>query len=571
MNRKNNSKHLKDAENHHSHKNIIIAIIIVCLAILIGIVLGGRWLQQDILSEIAKRFDKQNEQSEKIASLEKQSKHLKTSLQTLKKVTVEQLNDLSQQSRTSVIAQKRAADLLNTQNEQIEELSKQLNQFNTAGRSLKKEMTTSFNKHRDEIEQLGKQSSQHHADLLSLKEKTANFVTQQALLKKAFGNQLAQLDKSLKGNIATLTQAQNNKVASLTAQWQSVTDGTAVSIKKHNEQIKELNNQSAQLEKNWQGEIATLEQAQNAKVASLTAQWKSLKDGTAVSINKHNEQIKELDNQSAQLEKTLKGEIATLAKTHNSSITLLRDKLHTLKGGTEASIKRHTERLEKLGNQSAQLEIKLNNDIAKLEQAQNSKLEKLTAKFHTLKGGTNTLIKQHTEQSEKLSKQSTRLETLKDDIDKLAQDQNTKFTGFMPKIQTLEGKLEAKTATFIEQYNEQLKALGNQSTQVEATLKGDIETSVQDQNSKLAKLTTQLKTLKEETAALIKQYNELEKQSHQSAQLEDNLKKEIATKFASLTEQLQALTEKTVILDKQPINEELGNPSTQQENILKGE
>ncbi len=562
-----NRKNMKNAENHHSHKNIIIAIVIVCLAILIGIVLGGRWLQQDILSEIAKRFDKQNEQSENIASLAKQSKHLDTSLQTLKKVTIKQLDDLSQQYRTSLLAQKRAVDLLNTQNEQIEQLGKQLNQFNSAGRSLKKEMTTSFNKHRDEIEQLGKQSSQHHADLLSLTEKTANFVTQQAQQKKAFGNQLAQLDKSWKSDIATLAQEQGDKLAELKA----VTDGAADSLKQHKKQLEELGNQSTQLEKTLKGEIATLEQAQNDKVASLTAQWQRVKDGTEVSINKHNEQIKELDNQSAQLEKTLKGEIATLAKTHNSDITLLTAKLHTLKGGTEASIKQHTVRLEKLDNQSNQLEIKLNSDIAKLEQAQNSKLEKLTAKFHTLKGGTNTLIKQHTQQSEKLSKQSTRLETLKDDIDKLAQDQNTKFTGFMAQIQTLEGKLEAKTATFIEQYNEQLKALGNQSTQVEATLKGDIETSVQDQNSKLAKLTTQLQTLKEKTAALIKQYNKLEKQSHQSAQLENNLKNKIATKFTSLTEQLQALTKKTLILDKQPISEELGNPSTQQENLLKNE
>jgi hypothetical protein len=312
--------------------------------------------------------------------------------------------------------------------------------------SLKKEMTTSFNKHRDEREQLSKQSSQHHADLLSLKEETANFVTQQAQEKKVFGEQLSQLDKSLKGDIAA--KAQKDKVASLTAQWQSVTNGTAVSINKHDEQIKELNNQSIQLEKTLKGEIAT-----------LTQTWQSVTNGTAVSINKHNEQIKELDNQSDQLEKILKSDIAILAKTHNSEITLLTAKLHTLGGGTEASIKQHTERLEKLGNQSAQLEIKLNSDIAKLEQTQNSKLAELTAKVHIWKGGTDTSIKQHTEQLEKLGKQSTRLETtLKSNIDQLTQYQNTKFTGFMAQIQTLKGK----TATFIEQHNERLKVLGNQ-------------------------------------------------------------------------------------------------------------
>jgi len=502
MNRKNNSQHLKDAENHHFHKNLIIAIIIVCLAILIGIVLGGRWLQQDILSEIAKRFDNENEQSEKIAALAKQSEHFNTSLQTLKKATVKQLDDLSQQS------QKRA-------NEQLEQLGKQLDQLNTALLSLKKEMTTSFNNHhRDEIEPLTKQSSQHHADLLSLTEKTANLVMQQVQQKKAFGNQLAQLEKSWKSDFATLSQEQNDKLALLTA----------------------------------------------------------LTDETADSLKQHKKQLEKLSNQSVQFETSLKGEIATLTKTHNSDITLLTAERHTLKGGTEASIKQHTEQLEKLGNQSAQLETKLNSDIANLEQAQNSKLTKLTAKLHILEGGTGTSIKQHTEQLEKLGKQSTRLETtLKADIDKLVQDQNTKFTGFMAQIQTLEGKLEGKTATFIEQHNEQLKVLGNQSAQVEATLKGNIETLVQDQNSKLAKLTTQLQKVKEETAALIKQQNGLEKQSHQSSQLENNLKKEIANKFTSLTEQLQALTEKNLVLDKQLINEELGNPSTQQESILKGE
>jgi DNA repair exonuclease SbcCD ATPase subunit len=522
MNRKNNSQHLKDAENHHSHKNIIIAIVMVCLTTLIVIVLGGRWLQQDILSEI-KRFDKQNELRSKITSLAKQSKNLGISLQTLKEVTVKYYSLLS----------------------------------------LKKEMTTSFNNHRDEIEQLSKQSSQHQADLLLLKEKTANLVTQQAQQKKAFGNQLAQLEKSWKNGIA-LIQEQDDKLAVLKA----LTDDTADLLKQHKKQLEELGNQSVQLEKSLKDDIATRDQAQNEKVALFTAQWQSVKDGTADSINKHNKQIKELNNQSAQLEKSLKDEIATLTKTHNSEITLLRDKLHTLKGGTDTLIKQHTERLEKLGNQSEQLETKLNNEIAKLEQAQNSKVVELTAKLHTLTGGTDTLIKQHTEQLEKLGKQSIHLETtLKGDFDKLAQDQNSKFTGFMAQIQTLEGK----AATFIEQHNERLKTLGNQSDQIEATLKGDIQTSVQDQNSKLAKLTTQLQTLKEETAALIKQQNELEKQSYQSAQLENNLKKEIATKFASLTEQLQTLTEKTVVLDKQPISEKLGNPSTQQENILKNE
>jgi DNA repair exonuclease SbcCD ATPase subunit len=305
------------------------------------------------------------------------------------------------------------------------------------------------------------------------------------------------------------------------------------------------------------GDIVALTQAQNEKVALLTAQWQSLKDGTAVSINQHNGQIKKLNNQSVQLEKNL-----------NSEIILLTAKLHTLKGGTEVSNKQHTKWLEKLGNKSAQLETKLNSDIVKLEQVQNSKLADITAKLHIWKGGTDTSIKQHSEQLEKLGNQSTRLETtLKGDIDKLAQDQNTKLTGFMTQIQTLEGEI----ITFIKQYHEQLKALGEQSAQVKATLKSDIDMSVQEQNSKLAKLTTQLQTVKEEIAALIKQYNELEKQIHQSTQVENNLKKDIATKFTSLTEQLEALTEKTVVLKKQSISEELGNPSTQQENLLQGE
>jgi len=403
---------MKNAENHHSHKNIIIAIVIVCLAIFIGIVLGGKWLQQDILSEMTKRFDKQNEQSKKIASLEKNSKNLYADWQTLRKLMTDQLDDLSQQDRTS-------ADLLN-QKKQIKQLGKQLNQLNADLLNQNKQ-----------IEQLGKQLNQLNTALLSLTEKTAHFVTQQAQQKTAFGNQLTQLEKSLKGDIAALAQAHNDKVASITAQWQTVTYGMANSIKKHTERLKKLDNQSAQLKTKLNSDIAKLSQAQNSK-------------------------------------------------------------------------------LEKL----------------------NSKLEKITAELHIGKGGTDTSIKQHTEQLEKLGKQSTRLET------------------------TL---------------NERLK----QSAQVETTLKGDIEMLVQDKNSKLAKLTTQLQTLKEETAALIKQQKELEKQSHQSAQQEDNLKKEIATKFTSLREELQTLTEKTtektIVLDKQPMSEELGNPSTQQEIILKGE
>ena len=423
---------------------------IVALVILIAIVLGGKWLQQDILSEVSKRFDEQNEQ---IALLTTQSSQLSSSLLALDEQTakqrdqIKQLDNQSKQRNTALLSDKKAASTkVKTQNDLLDQLSKQLSQLNVALLSLKDETAESFNKNQERMEQLDHQSSQLNATLVSLKDETAASIKQQNGQLEILAQQSAQVKTDLKAEMATLVQTQ--QFEDLTAQVQTLTDETAASIKQQNGRLEILAQHSAIFETDLKAEMITLVQTQ--QLEDLTEQVQTLTDKTAASIKQQNGQLEILAQQLVQAKTDLKAEMATLVQPFEAL--------------------------------TAQVKTDLKAEMATLAQAQ--PLENLTAQVQTLTDETAASVKQQNGQLEILAQQLVQAKTdLKAEMATLAQAQ----------------PLENLTA--------QVQTLAQQSVQVNTDLKAEIATLAQ----LLEDLTAQVQTLNNETAVSVKQQNEQSK------------------------------------------------------------
>jgi len=372
---------------------------IVALVILIAIVLGGKWLQQDILSEVSKRFDEQNEQ---IALLTTQSSQLSSSLLALDEQTakqrdqIKQLDNQSKQRNTALLSDKKAASTkVKTQNDLLDQLSKQLSQLNVALLSLKDETAESFNKNQERMEQLDHQSSE----------------------------------------MATLAQAQ--QFEDLTAQVEILTDETAASIKQQNGQLEILAQQSAQVKTDLKAEMATLVQTQQFE--DLTAQVQTLTDETAASIKQQNGRLEILAQHSAIFETDLKAEMITLVQTQQ--LEDLTEQVQTLTDKTAASIKQQNGQLEILAQQLVQAKTDLKAEMATLVQP----FEALTAQVKTdLKAEMATLA-----QAQPLENLTAQVQTLTDETAASVKQQN--------------GQLEITLAQLLEDLTAQVQTLNNET------------------------------------------------------------------------------------------------------------
>jgi len=475
---------------------------IVALVILIAIVLGGKWLQQDILSEVSKRFDEQNEQ---IALLTTQSSQLSSSLLALDEQTakqrdqIKQLDNQSKQRNTALLSDKKAASTkVKTQNDLLDQLSKQLSQLNVALLSLKDETAESFNKNQERMEQLDHQSSQLNDTLVSLTDDTDASIKHQNGQLDILAQQSAQVKTDLKAEMATLAQAQ--QFEDLTAQVEILTDETAASIKQQNGQLEILAQQSAQVKTDLKAEMATLVQTQQFE--DLTAQVQTLTDETAASIKQQNGRLEILAQHSAIFETDLKAEMITLVQTQQ--LEDLTEQVQTLTDKTAASIKQQNGQLEILAQQLVQAKTDLKAEMATLVQP----FEALTAQVKTdLKAEMATLA-----QAQPLENLTAQVQTLTDETAASVKQQNGQLEILAQQLVQAKTDLKAEMATLaqaqpLENLTAQVQTLAQQSVQVNTDLKAEIATLAQ----LLEDLTAQVQTLNNETAVSVKQQNEQSK------------------------------------------------------------
>ena len=311
--------------------------------------------------------------------------------------------------------------------------------------------------------------------------------------------------------------------------------GIAVIIhfQEQNETISKLKTQFTLLEtavQNFEEEIVASKKQHREKIATLNRQSNqshseliSLKDQTATSEQQQTGRIEQLVNKMSQLETTLTGNIMALASVQNDKLNELTAQLQTWNDTTTASDKQQNAQIEQFGHQLIQVDTALKGEIATLASAQNDKFQGLTEQLLTWKKETISSVQQQNAQMEQLGNQLTQVDaTLTGNLAALKTEQNDKLQGLTNQVQTWKQEIATSDA----QQNAQMEQLGNQLTQVDTTLTGNLTdlTSnlaelAKEQSDKLQGLTEQVKVLNNTTATSEQQ----QKQNEQIKSLEQRV------------------------------------------------